>query len=356
MRSGSERGELGCVGGQHAPSAPDAGAFEAAYSGPAPAVLALQRRDAALGTGAPLDEFDEAGFGLDVMSGGAGLSLPKDRDVLDADLGELNVDCCFAVAAIRGDRVGVLAGDSDGPLDGGCESGCIGGNPGFEFVVDNDPVDGVGDLAGVAELGRVRQAASADRASITVVQRHSPRLARRHLAGKTHPGLSNDLFERIDEMIEISKHSTEPFHWTVTDSLRVQQHASRLADTGVGKVRQLAGDRQHFVIALWGFALDSVVGFWGLAWLVAVCHGGSQALSRSLFTRLIPIERSGEYLGFFSIVSKFASFFSPLLFVASVLRFNSSRPTVGLLSVFFGAGIWLLRGVDVERGQAAVAT
>ncbi len=111
----------------------------------------------------------------------------------------------------------------------------------------------------------------------------------------------------------------------------------------------------YVVIAFWGFALDSVVEFWGLAWLVAVCQGGSQALSRSLFTRLIPLERSGEYFGFFSIISKFASFFSPLLFVASVLLFNSSRPAVGLLSVFFGVGIWLLRGVDVERGQAAVS-
>lgn len=111
----------------------------------------------------------------------------------------------------------------------------------------------------------------------------------------------------------------------------------------------------YVVIALWGFALDSVVEFWGLAWLVAVCQGGSQALSRSLFTRLIPTERSGEYFGFFSIISKFASFFSPLLFVASVAFFGSSRPAVGLLSLFFGAGIWLLRGVDVPRGQAAVA-
>ncbi len=112
----------------------------------------------------------------------------------------------------------------------------------------------------------------------------------------------------------------------------------------------------YVVIALWGFALDSVVEFWGLAWLVAVCQGGSQALSRSLFTRLIPTDRSGEYFGFFSIISKFASFFSPLLFVASVAFFGSSRPAVGLLSLFFGTGIWLLRGVNVERGQAAVAS
>ncbi len=107
----------------------------------------------------------------------------------------------------------------------------------------------------------------------------------------------------------------------------------------------------YLVIAVWGFALDSVVEFWFLAWLVAVCQGGSQALSRSLFTRLIPERRSGEFFGFFSVVSKFASFISPLVFVLSVTLFDSSRPAVLSLAVFFIAGIYLLRSVDVERGR-----
>ncbi len=107
----------------------------------------------------------------------------------------------------------------------------------------------------------------------------------------------------------------------------------------------------YCVIAVWGFALDSVVEFWFLAWLVAVCQGGSQALSRSLFTRLIPMRRSGEFFGFFSVVSKFASFLSPLVFVLSVTIFDSSRPAVLALIVFFATGIYLLRSVDVDRGR-----
>ncbi len=107
----------------------------------------------------------------------------------------------------------------------------------------------------------------------------------------------------------------------------------------------------YCVIAVWGFALDSVVEFWFLAWLVAVCQGGSQALSRSLFTRLIPERRSGEFFGFFSVVSKFASFISPLIFVVSVTIFDSSRPAVLSLAILFIAGIYLLRSVDVDRGR-----
>lgn len=126
---------------------------------------------------------------------------------------------------------------------------------------------------------------------------------------------------------------------------------TRLADNLTTKGAITMALAAYGVIAVWGFALDSVVEFWFLAWLVAVCQGGSQALSRSLFTRLIPEKRSGEFFGFFSIVSKFASFLSPLLFVLSVTVFESSRPAVLTLLVFFAAGAYLLRTVDVDRGN-----
>lgn len=107
----------------------------------------------------------------------------------------------------------------------------------------------------------------------------------------------------------------------------------------------------YLVIAVWGFRLDTVLEFWGLAWLVGVVQGGSQALSRSLYTKLVPARREGEFFGLFSILSKFASFLSPLLFVASVAIWDSSRPAVLALAGMFTIGIVLLRGVDVERGQ-----
>jgi hypothetical protein len=107
----------------------------------------------------------------------------------------------------------------------------------------------------------------------------------------------------------------------------------------------------YLVIAVWGFRLDTVLEFWGLAWLVGVVQGGSQALSRSLYTKLVPVRREGEFFGLFSILAKFASFLSPLLFVASVAIWDSSRPAVLALAVMFGIGIWLLLGVDVARGQ-----
>lgn len=108
----------------------------------------------------------------------------------------------------------------------------------------------------------------------------------------------------------------------------------------------------YAMVAAWGFVLDSVVEFWFLALAVGVVQGGSQALSRSLYATLIPETMSGEFFGFFSVLSKFASVLSPLLFVASVAIFASSRPAVLSLTAFFVFGIWMLHRVDVDRGQA----
>jgi UMF1 family MFS transporter len=67
---------------------------------------------------------------------------------------------------------------------------------------------------------------------------------------------------------------------------------------------------------------------------------------------MTPTAKSGEFFGFFSIMSKFASFLSPLVFVLAVSFFGSSRPGVLSLIVFFGVGMWLLNTVDVEAGRA----
>ena len=137
--------------------------------------------------------------------------------------------------------------------------------------------------------------------------------------------------------------------FALTAGRRLLAPLAAALDTRRGIVLALCA---YAMIAVWGFFLDSVVEFWFLALAVGVVQGGSQALSRSLYAVMIPETMSGEFFGFFSILSKFASVLSPLLFVASVAVFSSSRPAVLLLSLFFVAGIGLLRRVDVDRGRA----
>jgi UMF1 family MFS transporter len=126
---------------------------------------------------------------------------------------------------------------------------------------------------------------------------------------------------------------------------------SRLADKMNTKRSLLLALFVYSVIAVWGFFLDSVVEFWCLAWLVACVQGGSQALTRSLFSTLVPAPKSGEFFGLFGIMEKAATFTGPLLFAAAGAIFGSSRPAVLSLIVFFIVGMILLLRVDVETGR-----
>lgn len=70
---------------------------------------------------------------------------------------------------------------------------------GLELVVQHDAVDVVGDLAGVAELGRGGEAAPADRSCVGV-QRHPSGLGRRDPAGRRSRVWVITLAECVDEM------------------------------------------------------------------------------------------------------------------------------------------------------------
>jgi UMF1 family MFS transporter len=107
----------------------------------------------------------------------------------------------------------------------------------------------------------------------------------------------------------------------------------------------------YSVIAVWGFFIDSVIEFWFLAWMVAVVQGGSQALSRSLYSSMSPAAKSGEFFGLYGIMEKFSAIIGPALFAAAVALTGSSRPAVLSLIVFFVVGIYLLTRVNVEEGR-----
>ena len=107
----------------------------------------------------------------------------------------------------------------------------------------------------------------------------------------------------------------------------------------------------YTVVAIWGYFINSVVEFWFLAWMVAVVQGGSQALSRSLFSAMVPKAKSGEFFGLFGIMEKFSAILGPLLFAWAAATFGSSRPAVLSLIVFFVVGGFLLTRVNIDEGK-----
>jgi len=105
-------------------------------------------------------------------------------------------------------------------------------------------------------------------------------------------------------------------------------------------------------ISVLGYFMTSAWEFFALAFLVATVQGGSQALSRSLFARMIPKHKSSEYFGFFSVFEKFAGIAGPALFAASVTLFGSSRMAVLSVILFFVVGALVLTRVNVAEGEA----
>jgi UMF1 family MFS transporter len=104
-------------------------------------------------------------------------------------------------------------------------------------------------------------------------------------------------------------------------------------------------------ISTLGYFMTTTWHFFALAFLVAMVQGGSQALSRSLFARMIPRHKSSEFFGFFSVFEKFAGIFGPALFALSVTMFGSSRIAVLSVIAFFILGGLVLTRVNVARGM-----
>ena len=88
----------------------------------------------------------------------------------------------------------------------------------------------------------------------------------------------------------------------------------------------------------------TVVMFFVLAFLAATSLGGIQALSRSIFARLIPADRSAEFFGFYNIFGKFATVLGPTLMgIATRMMGHSRYGVLSVLLLFVIGGILLLR-------------
>lgn len=117
----------------------------------------------------------------------------------------------------------------------------------------------------------------------------------------------------------------------------------------------LVGLAIYFLICVFGFFIKTATHFYALAALVGLVQGGTQALSRSLFARMVPKRQSAEFFGFFSTGEKFAGILGPLLFGLIAQLSGSSRWGILSVTFFFFVGALLLLRVDDAEGQRVAA-
>ncbi|MEM7533705.1 MAG: MFS transporter [Chloroflexota bacterium] len=95
--------------------------------------------------------------------------------------------------------------------------------------------------------------------------------------------------------------------------------------------------------------LQNVTQFFILGGVIAIVLGGSQALSRSLFSQMIPPGQEAEYFSLYEISERGTSWLGPLIFGLALQMTGSYRVAILSVAVFFAAGLLLLFFVNVRR-------
>ena len=106
----------------------------------------------------------------------------------------------------------------------------------------------------------------------------------------------------------------------------------------------------YVLVVIWAWHMQAVWEFYGLAVSIGLVQGGIQALSRSLYARLIPVERAGAFFGMYNMLGKFAAVLGPLL--VGVVSMLTSNPRSGILAILllFVAGGLVLQKVRIPAG------
>jgi UMF1 family MFS transporter len=102
------------------------------------------------------------------------------------------------------------------------------------------------------------------------------------------------------------------------------------------------------VIFAYGFLREAWQA-WFLGAAIGFVLGGTQALSRSLYSQMIPIGREASFFSFYEISEKGTSWMGPLIFGIVAASTNSYRQAILALIVFFIIGSVILFFTDTTR-------
>ena len=111
-------------------------------------------------------------------------------------------------------------------------------------------------------------------------------------------------------------------------------------------------------IALWSVVViiaffvpaQAIALFFALGFLIGIVLGGTQALSRSLYSQLIPRGKEAEFFGFYQAMERGTSWLGTLAFGLVYQFTHSYRWAIVVLIFFFVVGGLLLAKVDMRRG------
>ena len=115
----------------------------------------------------------------------------------------------------------------------------------------------------------------------------------------------------------------------------------------------------YMVIILSGYFVTEAWHFYVIAGMIGCFQGGIQTLSRSLYARIIPENKSGQFFGFFNMWGKFAAVIGPLLMGSVTLILNniiddqvlSARIGLQSIMILFILGALVFSKVNISEGE-----
>lgn len=106
----------------------------------------------------------------------------------------------------------------------------------------------------------------------------------------------------------------------------------------------LLGIAVYCGVTVFGYFMTTASEFYVLAIVIGLVQGGVQALSRSMYSRLIPAAEAGEFFGFYNMLGKFAAVFGPALMgYVGVLTGSPRKAILSLLVLFIAGAVLLMR-------------
>ena len=115
----------------------------------------------------------------------------------------------------------------------------------------------------------------------------------------------------------------------------------------------------YMVIIFSGYFVTEAWHFYVIAGMIGCFQGGIQTLSRSLYARIIPENKSAQFFGFFNMWGKFAAVIGPLLMGSVTLILSniiddqvlSARIGLQSIMILFILGALVLSKVNVSEGE-----
>ncbi len=128
----------------------------------------------------------------------------------------------------------------------------------------------------------------------------------------------------------------------------------------LGHVQDHLGHRMSLALTLLGWISVCVIAalaqnkaqFWVAATIAGLCMGSSQSAGRAMVGLFAPRDRLAEFFGLWTTATRIASVIGPISYgVLTWLSGGNQRAAILACSVFFVAGLLLLKPMRVQRGQ-----